>query len=187
MLLEEEGELKCAAHLYRQAIALKPAAVAPHVRLGFLCWYDEKNVAGLYESFSTAVGLDPRAVRQALPRSGAEPEEARLISVVLYPRQQRQRRPAKTQGMAPIISEYVVRLARSEAALAVGRDIEAVEVLEDLLRENPDDPCAVPLLVLAYLLLRATGSVRITAAGQGSILRQSQPELAKLLFKRGSS
>jgi len=39
VLLEDEGELKCAAALYRQAIAIKPDVAAPHLRLGFLHWY----------------------------------------------------------------------------------------------------------------------------------------------------
>jgi Flp pilus assembly protein TadD len=187
VLLEDEGEFKCAARMYRQAIALKPAAVAPHVRLGFLCWRDGQDVAGMYESFSTAVRLDPQAVRQALPRKG-EPEEARLISLVLYPKQHRQRRrPAQTQGMAPTISAYLERLARGEAELAAGRDTEAVEVIEALLREDPEDPYPVPLLVLAYLLRRAVGETGDSATGQGSMLRQVHPELARLLFQRGSS
>lgn len=82
VLLEEEGELKCAATLYRQAIAIKPDMAALHLRLGFLRWY-AKDVMGMYEAFCTAVGLDAQAVRQVLPTRGTEPEEARLISLVL--------------------------------------------------------------------------------------------------------
>ena len=182
VLLEEEGELKCAAALYRQAIALKPDVAAPHLRLGFLRWY-AGDAAGMYEAFSTAVGLDPRAVRQALPTRGTEPEEARLISLVLYPKQQRQpRRSAQTGVMAREISAYVAQLAQGEAELVAGRDRVAVEVLEELLREHPADSFAVPLLVLAYLLLKATGSVEVTTIGHESSLRRDQPELAQLLF-----
>lgn len=141
----------------------------------------------MYESFSTAVRLDPQAVRQALPRPGAEPEETRLISLALYLRQHRQRRLAKTQSVASVILDYVARLARAEAELAAGQGTAAVEVLEDPLRENLEDLFAVLLLVLAYLLLRATGKARVTAAGQGSMLRQGRLGLAKFLFQRNSS
>src|ERR1041384_7918233 len=159
VLLEDEDELKCAATMYRQAIALKPDMAAPHLRLGFLCWY-ARDVMGMYEAFCTAVRLDPQAVRQALPTKGTEPEEARLISLVLYPKQSKQpRRSMKTGVMAQQISAYVAQLGRGEAELAAGRDRVAIDVLEALLREYPADAFAVPLLVLAYLLLKATGSV----------------------------
>jgi hypothetical protein len=84
--------------------------------------------------------------------------------------------------MAREISAYVAQLAQGEAELVAGRDRVAVEVLEELLREHPADSFAVPLLVLAYLLLKATGSVEVTTIGHESSLRRDQPELAQLLF-----
>lgn len=184
VLLEHASERDCAAELFRRAISRHHDLAAPRVRLGFLRWH-AGDVTGMYEAFAEAVSLDPQAVRIAVQE---EPEEARLISLVLYPKQY-VRPPSQDRMRAapPEVEEWSEMLERVEADIAAGRDEEAIGALEGMLREDPEDPYPVPLLVLAYLLLRATGSAEATAAGQGGMLRQVSPELAKLLFQHKSS
>lgn len=67
--------------------------------------------------------------------------------------------------------------------MAGGRDAEAIEVLERLLDEDPEDPYPVPLLVLVHLLLRASGVAGEGAAGRVSALWGIEPGLARLLFR----
>lgn len=83
VVLEDAGEPTCAATLFRRAASRGPHLAAPHVRLGFSHWLGD-DAAGMYEAFSVAVRLDPRVVREAVRE---KPEEARLITLILYPRQ----------------------------------------------------------------------------------------------------
>ena len=184
VLLENAGERECAAALFRQAISRQHGLVAPRVRLGFLRWHAE-DVTEMYEAFSEAVRIDPQAARAAVQE---EPDEARLIHLVLYPKQYGLLPTQDQVKAAPLeVEEWSERLTRAEADIAEGRDEEAITVLESMLHEEPEDQYPVPLLVLAYLLLRAAGGAGTTAISQGSMLLQVNPQLARLLFKHGSS
>jgi tetratricopeptide (TPR) repeat protein len=81
VLLEDAGEPECAIELFSKALAREHDLVEAHVRLGCARWQLDDS-AGMYESFSEAVRIDPQAVRIA---ALDKPEEARLISLVLYP------------------------------------------------------------------------------------------------------
>jgi tetratricopeptide (TPR) repeat protein len=177
VLLEEASESECADALYRRAAVLDPRAAAPHVRIGFLRW-DENDAAGMYDAFSTAVRLDPQAVRELLPDG---PEEARLIRLVLHPKQYWKPAKAKRSGATKEVDEWGERLERAKAEMAAGRDEEAVRVLEALLRMDPEDVFSVPLLALAYLLLRSSDGDVDVLDGRKSMLLRVQPELAKRL------
>lgn len=136
--------------------------------------------SGMYEALNEAVHLDLLGVRAALRE---EPEEARLIELVLYPRQYYLPPPQQRAGAPAEVEGWCDRLERAESAIAAGRDAEALEALEGMLRENPEDPYPVPLLALAYLLLGAEGGDEKRLAGEGSVLRKAQPGLASLLFR----
>jgi tetratricopeptide (TPR) repeat protein len=177
VLLDEVSESDCADVMYDRAVTLDPRAAGPHLRIGFNRW-DAQDAVGMYEAFSTAVRLDPQAVRELLPGG---PEEARLISLILYPKQYW--RPAKTRRAASTkeADEWGERLERAKAEMAAGRDEEAIRTLETLLRMDPQDLFSVPLLALAYLLLRASGEDADPLDGSKSMLLKVQPELAKRL------
>lgn len=177
VLLEEVYENDCADALYRRAVSLNPRAAAPHVRIGFLRW-DEHDAAGMYDAFSTAVRLDPQAVRELLPNG---PEEARLISLVLYPKQYWKPAKARRAGATKQVDELLERQERAKAEMAAGRDEEAIRVLEALLRMDPEDGYSVALLTLAYLLLRSSDGDVDVLDGKKSMLLKVQPELAKRL------
>jgi regulator of sirC expression with transglutaminase-like and TPR domain len=142
----------------------------------------EGDVAGMYEAYRTAVRLDPQAVRDGVQE---EPEEARLISLVLYPRQYNMSLPpVDMERVVPFeVRDRVKRQTRAERLVAEGRDVEAIEVLERLLQEDPEEMSPVPLLALAYLLLQAAEGARGTAENRGSTLWKITPKLAKLLFQ----
>lgn len=177
VLLEEASESECAEALYHRAAALNPRAAAPHVRIGFLRW-DDQDAAGMYDAFSTAVRLDPQGVRELLPDG---PEEARLIRLVLEPKQYWKPAKVKRLGATKAVDEWGERLERAKAEMAAGRDEEAVRGLEDLLRMDPKDVFSVPLLTLAYLLLRSSDGDVDVLDGKKSMLLRVQPELAKRL------
>lgn len=178
VLLEEVNESECADMLYHRAATLNPRAAAPHVRIGFLRWDTEQDAAGMYDAFNTAVRLDPQGVRELLPDG---PEEARLIRLVLEPKQYWKPAKAKRSGATKAVDEWGERLERAKAKMAAGRDEEAVRGLEDLLRMNPEDVFSVPLLALAYLLLRSSDGDVDVLNGRKSMLLRVQPELAKRL------
>jgi tetratricopeptide (TPR) repeat protein len=179
VLLEEMGELDYATGMFRRAASLSPDSVEPRLRWGFLRWR-LGDASGMYEAFSEAVRSDPVAVRAAV---GEEPEEARLIELVLYPRQYHLPPQELETGAPPEVGEWCDRLTRAESAMAEGREAEAIDSLERMLRENPEDPYPVPLLVLAYLLLGTAGGGEGQSASEESMLKNIQPGLATLLFR----
>jgi tetratricopeptide (TPR) repeat protein len=181
VLLEDAGEPECAATLFHKAISHSPDQARPHVRLASIRWM-EGDAAGMYEAYRTAVQINPQAVRDGVQE---EPEEARLISLVLYPRQY-------SMSLPPVDMERVVpfevrdrakRQTRAERLVAEGRDAEAIEELERLLTEDPEEMSPVPLLALAYLLLQAAGRAGSTSDNRESMLWKIDPRLAKLLFQ----
>jgi len=181
VLVEDAGLHECAVGLFQRAISLNPDGVEAHVRLGLLL-YRMDDAAGMYEAFSKAVRHDPQAVRTSV--SDEEPEEATLIRLVLYPRQPETSLSVDRSNVAPWeVEEWYEQLMRAEEALMEGRDVEAIETLEHLLENDPDDPYPVPLLVLAYLLLRTTGDKEIPDFWHRSMLWKVVPGLAGLLFK----
>ncbi len=181
VLVENAGAPECAATLFHKAISRSPDSAGPHVRLASIRWM-EGDVAGMYEAYRTAVRLDPQAVRDGVQE---EPEEARLISLVLYPRQYNMSLPpVDMERVVPFeVRDRVKRQTRAERLVAEGRDVEAIEVLERLLQEDPEEMSPVPLLALAYLLLQAAEGARGTAENRGSTLWKITPKLAKLLFQ----
>jgi hypothetical protein len=181
VLLEDAGEGDCAVGLFRRALSFKPDLVEAWVRIGFAIWLADDAV-GMYEAFSAAARLDPRAARAAL-REG--PEEARLIALILYPRQYGAARPPedRERSIPAEVRDRAKRLAGAEELVAEGRDAEAIEEVEGLLDEDPEDLHPVALLVLAHLLLRAAGGAGGTAGGRVSALWGIAPGLARLLFQ----
>jgi tetratricopeptide (TPR) repeat protein len=180
MVLKDAGEQDCAVELFHRALSFKPNLVEAHVCIGFASWLAD-DAAAMYEAFSVATRLDPSAVRAALLE---RPEEARLITLILYPKQYGA--PAPSEGQESVIPVEVRdragRLAGAEGLVAEGRDAEAIEEIERLLDEDPEDLHPVPLLVLAHLLLRATGA-EVMVTGRASALWGIEPGLAKLLFR----
>jgi tetratricopeptide (TPR) repeat protein len=181
VLLEDAGEPQCAATLFHKAISQSPDSAKPHVRLASIRWM-EGDTAGMYEAYRTAVRLDPQAVRDGVQE---EPEEARLISLVLYPRQYNMSLPpVDMERVVPFeVRDRVKRQTRAERLVAEGRNAEAIEELEQLLTEDPEEMSPVPLLVLAYLLLQAAGGAGGTADNRKSTLWKIDAKLAKLLFQ----
>lgn len=181
ILLRDAGHLECAIELFFSALAFNPGLVEAYIRLGFALW-QAGNAARMYVAFGGAVRLDPRAVRAALLE---EPEEAQLITLILYPKQYRLPQPAV--DMERVVTFEVRdrdrRLTGAEGLVAEGREAGAIRELERLLQEDPEETSPVPLLVLAYLLFQATGGAKGTADNRGSTLWQIDPRLAKLLFQ----
>ena len=180
ILLRDAGQLECAIELFFSALAFNPGLVEAYVRLGFALW-QAGNAARMSVAFSEAVRLDPRAVRSALLE---EPEEARLITLILYPKQYGMPQPAvDTEKVVPFeVRERERRLTGAEGLVAEGHEVGAIRDLERLLQEDPKELSPVPLLALAYLLLQATGGDGGTAGNQGRMLWKVEPRLAKLLF-----
>lgn len=181
VLLEDAGEPECAATLFHKAISRSPDMARPHVRLASIRWM-EGDAAGMFEAYRTAVRLDPRAVRDEVQE---EPEEARLISLVLYPRQYSiSLPPIDMERVVPFeVRDRVKRQTRAERLVAEGHDAEAIAELEQLLTEDPEEMSSVPLLVLAYLLSQAAGGTAGTTDNRKSTLWKIDPMLAKLLFQ----
>lgn len=181
VLLEDAGEPECATTLFHKAISRSPDSARPHVQLASIRWM-EGDAAGMYEAYRTAVRLDPQAVRDGVQE---EPEEARLISLVLYPRQYNVALPlVDMERVVPFeVRDRVKRQMRAERLIAEGRDAEAIAELERLLTEDPEEMSPVPLLALAYLLLQATGGAGDTDDNRDSALWQIDPKLAKLIFQ----
>jgi hypothetical protein len=180
VLLEEAGEPECAAKLFHGALSRQHDLVEARVRLGFARWQLDDS-AGMYESFSEAVRLDPLAVRiVALDK----PEEVKLISLVLYPKQYGQTTSMDWEKAVPVeVKRSSEMMWRAQEHLAEGRDAEAKDVLELMLKHDAEDPYPIPLLVLTYLLLKASGRTEGTAIGEGSMLWKVEPKLARLLFQ----
>lgn len=181
MMLKDAGEQDCAVELFHRALSFKPDLVEAHVCIGFASWLAD-DAAAMYESFSVATRLDPRAARAALRE---RPEEARLITLILYPKQYGVPPPSVDyESVVPVeVRDRAERLAGAEGLVAEGRDAEAIEELERLLDEDLEDLHPVSLLVLAHLLLKAAGGAEVMAAGRVSALWGIEPGLAKLLFK----
>jgi len=181
ILLKEAGQMECAIELFFSAISINPGLVEAYVRLGFALW-QAGNAARMSVAFSEAVRLDPRAVRSALLE---EPEEARLITLILYPKQYGMPQPAvDMERVVPFeVRDRDRRLTGAEGLVAEGHEAGAIRELERLLQEDPEEMSPVPLLALAYLLLQATGGAGGTADNRGSVLWQIDPRLAKLLFQ----
>jgi hypothetical protein len=133
-------------------------------------------------AFREAVRLDPRAVRSALLE---EPEEARLITLILYPKQYGM--PQSAVDMERVVPFEVRdrdrRLTGAEGLVAEGHEAGAIRELERLLQEDPEEMSPVPLLVLAYLLLKVTDRARGTVDNRGSMLWKVESRLATLLFQ----
>jgi tetratricopeptide (TPR) repeat protein len=181
VLLEDAGEPECATTLFHKAISRSPDQARPHVRLASIRWM-EGDVAGMYEAYRTAVRLDLQAVRDGMHE---EPEEARLISLVLYPRQYNMSLPlVDMKRVVPFeVRDRVKRQTRAERLIAEGRDGEAIAELERLLTEDPEEMSPVPLLALAYVLLQAAGRAENEVDNRKSTLWKIDPKLAKLLFQ----
>jgi tetratricopeptide (TPR) repeat protein len=180
ILLRDAGQLECAIELFFSALAFNPGLVEAYVRLGFALW-QAGNAARMYVAFGAAVRLDPRAVRAALLR---EPEEARIITLILYPKQYGLPQPAvDMERVVPFeVRDRDRRLTGAEGLVAEGHETGAIRELERLLQEDPKELSPVPLLALAYLLLQATGGAGGTADNRRSMLWEVEPSLAKLLF-----
>jgi tetratricopeptide (TPR) repeat protein len=178
VLLEDAGEPECAAKLFRGALSRQRGLVEAHVRLGLACWQIEDPV-GMYEAFSEAVRIDPEAARIA---ALSKPEEARLINMVLYPRQYGQTITADWARVVPVeVKRSSEMMWRVQEHLAGRRDAQARDVLELMLKNDADDPYPIPLLALVYLLLKASGRTEGTAVSTESMLWKIKPSLAKLL------
>lgn len=180
ILLRDAGQLECAIELFLSALAFNPRLVEAYVRLGFALW-QAGNAARMYVAFGAAARLDPRAVRAALLEA---PEEARLITLILYPKQYGLPQPAvDMERVVPFeVRDRDRRLRGAEGLVAEGHEAGAIRELERLLQEDAKELSPVPLLALAYLLLQATCEVGGTANNRGSTLWQIDPRLAKLLF-----
>jgi tetratricopeptide (TPR) repeat protein len=180
ILLRDAGQLECAIELFFSAISFNPGLVEAYVRLGFALW-QAGNAARMSVAFGEAVRLDPRAVRSALLE---EPEEARLITLILYPKQYGMPQPpVDTERVVPFeVRDRDRRLTGAEGLVAEGHEAGAIRELERLLQEDPEELSPVPLLALAYLLLQATDRAGGTADNRGSMLWKVDPRLAKLLF-----
>lgn len=180
VLLEDAGEPECAAKLFRRALSRQHNFVEAHIRLGFACWQMGDSV-GMYEAFSEAARLDPQAARIAALE---KPEEARLISLVLYPRQYDQTMTVDWERAVPIeVKRSSEMMWRAEEHLAGGRDAEARNVLEFMLKADAADPYPIPLLTLTYLLLRANSGPKGATDDEESMLGKVEPRLARLLFQ----
>jgi hypothetical protein len=180
VLLEQAGEPKCAAGLFHKALSHQHDLTEARVRLGFVCWQMD-DTAGMYDAFSEAVRLDPQAARVA---TLDKPGEAQLISLVLYPRQYGRLVVEDWERAVPInIRQSSEMMTCARGYLSEGRDAEARDVLERMLKDDADDVYPVPLLTLTYLLLRASGRLKTTAVGKESMLWKVEPSLARLLFK----
>lgn len=181
LLLKDAGAQDCAAEMFYRALSFQSDLVEARVCAGFAYWQAE-DLTGMYESFREAVRLDPRAVRTAVLE---RPEEVRLISLILYPRQYgADTRAVDREAVIPAeVKDRSERLTRARELVAGGRDAEAIAELERLLREDPDDLHPISLLALAYLLLTASGGSSGTADGRGSVLWEVEPGLARLLFR----
>jgi hypothetical protein len=136
---------------------------------------------GMYEAFSEAARFDPQVARIAALE---KPAEARLINLVLYPRQYDQIMTGGWERAVPIeVKRSSEMMWRAEEHLAEGRDAEARNVLELMLKADAEDPYPIPLLTLTYLLLRASGGPKGAADVKESMLRQVEPRLARILFQ----
>lgn len=181
LLLKDAGAQDCAAEMFYRALSFQSDLVEARVCAGFAYWQAE-DLTGMYESFREAVGLDPRAVRAAVLEG---PEEVRLISLILYPRQYGEDTQAvdRKTVIPAEVRDRGERLTRAQELVAGVRDAEAIAELEGLLREDPDDLHPISLLALAYLLLTAGGGSSGSADGRGSVLWEVEPGLARLLFR----
>lgn len=180
VLLEDAGEPECAAKLFRGALSRQNDLVEAHVRLGIACWKME-NTEGMYEAFSQAVRLNPQAAKIA---ALDKPEEAQLISLVLYPRQYGQTMAMDWERAVPVeVKQSSEMMVRAQEHLADGRVAKARDVLEFMLKVDAEDPYPIPLLALTYLLLMASGETKGAANGKESMLRKVKPNLARLLFE----
>lgn len=181
LLLKDAGAQDCAAEMFYRALSFQSDLVEARVCAGFAYWQAE-DLTGMYESFREAVRLDPLAARAAVLEG---PEEVRLISLILYPRQYGA--PTQDVDREEVIPAEVrdrdKRLTHAQGLVARGSDKEAIVELEGLLRDDPDDLHPISLLALAYLLLTSGGGSLGTADGRGSVLWEVEPGLARLLFR----
>lgn len=171
----------CAAELLGEAVEIDPTLVAARVELGFVLGREE-DYAGMLDAFREAVRIDERGVRSAV---GEEPEELERLRQVLRPDP-----PADTEERAPYQSAMPVEFRQSGALVTLalehvkagGRDERAVAALESALRLDATGWYSTALLALTYLLLME-GGWTTPSDGEGSILWEAEPVLARLLFE----
>ncbi len=188
MLLAEAGVVECASELLGEAVETDPGLIAARVELGFVLGRDEDYV-GMLEVFREAVRLDAGAVRQAVRK---EPAEMGQLRQLLRPdasanETSEQGQPAFKSAMPAQFQEAnaLVTLAREYVGTG-GRDGEAAQALERALQLDETYWYAMALLALAHLLIRADGGTAPTD-GEGSVLWEAEPALARLLFKERKS
>lgn len=184
-LLAEAGAVECASELLGEAVETDPGLVAARVELGFVLGRDEDHV-GMLEVFRDAIRMDAGAVRRAVRK---EPEEMGQLRQILRPdppagETSEQGRPPFKSAMPAQFQEAnaLVALAR-EYVGAGGKDGEAVQALERALRLDEVFLYAASLLALAHLLTWEGGGTVSPTEGEGSVLWEVEPALARLLFK----
>jgi tetratricopeptide (TPR) repeat protein len=168
---------ECAIELFQDALRYDPSFVSAYVAMGVAYGqmeaYDEMLV-----SFREAVHRDHLSTRIAAAK---EPKEIELIRQILYPPELAAPKSPLAPRMPPEIVQARDMIVQALAYLAEGRDEESVKMLEQSLRIDSISQYAVLRLPLAYLLLWRRN--REIATEEESVLWESNPELAMLLFR----
>lgn len=201
-LLSMQGDLAGAEAAYREAIALDPAAAAPHFHLGVLLERAEKSRAALKE-YKNAIELDPKHA-WALYEAGS-----------IYDRWRIDSRAKRYYGEAlmldptlsdPLVNPHILENRLATQAMIYGyrkysKEISAPKEFHEPARIAAlmiDTPAAAPVDTLAeeqepaspangaggYARLSTTGSDRGGETSEAKIDENEKPEPSRVLSPR---
>jgi tetratricopeptide (TPR) repeat protein len=169
------GQDDRAVVFFRDALSLRPDMVDAYVGLG-TAHFRMDEFAESVKAFRAAVRLNPNAVRgvmRGLVRN-SQPEAGP---------------PASYPNMPTKMAEHLRRLDEAEALIRLaaahlwgGQDRAAVTALEYSIAITYPDETAAVLLIAAYLLLQSRSAGIAIELGEGSVLKEVEPELAAALF-----
>lgn len=168
-----------ALDLFTEALSHNPSLVAAHVAMG-MTYGQLEAYAEMLSAFREAINLNPLTLRIVIVQ---RPKEVALIDRILNPPDPSPPNEAFITTM-PAEFQKAGNLVRAGMDYIVeGRDEEAIEVLEQSLRLDPQSQFAISLLALAYLLLWGRNITTNPTDKVDSVLCEIAPDMAKLLFE----
>ncbi len=181
LMLEEIGKYECAADVLRAAIACDPQLVEAHVWLGII-YEGTARYEEVVGEFVEAIRINERAARMAVC---TEPEEITRIRQILNawpvtPSPVPEEEHVYPQGLPREIREAFGLSEAASKHIGAGRDAEAVEALERVVRLDPVSRPYAALLTFAYVLNRQQRAMWASR----SVLWEVSPGLARVIFKR---
>lgn len=170
------GQDDRAVNFFKDALSLRPDMVDAYVGLG-TAHFRMDEFAEAVEALRAAVCINPNAVRGVMRglvrNSQPEPEP-----------------PSPYSDMPAKLAEHLRRLDEAEALIRLaaahlwnGQDRAAVTALEYSIAITYPNETAAVLLIAAYLLLQSHSPEKAIQLGEGSVLKEVEPELAAALFK----